>query len=297
MNDENEDIGLVKINYDVFRNCLNTYNNSNIQISENIVNKANELIANYTCFISNYDARSLWEKKKIIAQNKTKTKTRPHIIYIDFSDDAKCKKEFISYLNKLTDVNKEIIYGKISHFITQISDEIKNTLFDILINFIKTSNNKIYIEILYLFDDTYIENNITKYYENYLKTKEWLPEKILIEYKLVFEEQYYDTYCEYIKIKKNTLSMLRALCIILKKINKNHIINEIIKSIINELTTDYYNATNYKHIIELLLDEYTIVLDFMPNQEYIDYIKNYDTTKLDNSTKFKISNIVDKYLS
>jgi len=138
MNDENEDIGLVKINYDVFRNCLNTYNNSNIQISENIVNKANELIANYTCFISNYDARSLWEKKKIIAQNKTKTKTRPHIIYIDFSDDAKCKKEFISYLNKLTDVNKEIIYGKISHFITQISDEIKNTLFDILINFIKT---------------------------------------------------------------------------------------------------------------------------------------------------------------
>jgi hypothetical protein len=297
MNDENEDIGLVKINYDVFRNCLNTYNNSNIQISENIVNKANELIANYTCFISNYDARSLWEKKKIIAQNKTKTKTRPHIIYIDFSDDAKCKKEFISYLNKLTDVNKEIIYGKISHFITQISDEIKNTLFDILINFIKTSNNKIYIEILYLFDDTYIENNITKYYENYLKIKEWLPEKILIEYKLVFEEQYYDTYCEYIKIKKNTLSMLRALCIILKKINKNHIINEIIKSIINELTTDYYNATNYKHIIELLLDEYTIVLDFMPNQEYIDYIKNYDTTKLDNSTKFKISNIVDKYLS
>lgn len=297
MNDENEDIGLVKINYDVFRNCLNTYNNSNIQISENIVNKANELIANYTCFISNYDARSLWEKKKIIAQNKTKTKTRPHIIYIDFSDDAKCKKEFISYLNKLTDVNKEIIYGKISHFITQISDEIKNILFDILINFIKTSNNKIYIEILYLFDDTYIENNITKYYENYLKTKEWLPEKILIEYKLVFEEQYYDTYCEYIKIKKNTLSMLRALCIILKKINKNHIINEIIKSIINELTTDYYNATNYKHIIELLLDEYTIVLDFMPNQEYIDYIKNYDTTKLDNSTKFKISNIVDKYLS
>lgn len=162
MNDENEDIGLVKINYDVFRNCLNTYNNSNIQISENIVNKANELIANYTCFISNYDARSLWEKKKIIAQNKTKTKTRPHIIYIDFSDDAKCKKEFISYLNKLTDVNKEIIYGKISHFITQISDEIKNILFDILINFIKTSNNKIYIEILYLFDDTYIENNIDR---------------------------------------------------------------------------------------------------------------------------------------
>jgi len=294
MNEENEDIGLVKINYEIFKNCLKTYNNSNIQIPDNIVNKANELINNYSCFVSNYDARSLWEKKKIIAQNKTKIKTRPHIIYIDFSDDAKCKKEFISYLNKLTDVNKDVIYGKISHFITQINDEIKNFLFDILINFIKTSNNKIYIEILYLFDNDYIEKNITKYYENYLKNKEWLPVKIVIEHKLIFEEQYYDTYCEYIKIKKNTLSMIKALCVILKKINKVDIINHIMISIIYDLDNKP-DLNNYKHITELLLDEYAIILDFIPKQEYIDYIKSFDISRLDNSTKFKVSNIVDKY--
>ena len=290
----NEDIGLVKINYEIFKNCLETYNNSNIQIPDNIVNKANELINNYSCFVSNYDARSLWEKKKIIAQNKTKIKTRPHIIYIDFSDDAKCKKEFISYLNKLTDVNKDVIYGKISHFITQINDEIKNFLFDILINFIKTSNNKIYIEILYLFDNDYIEKNITKYYENYLKNKEWLPVKIVIEHKLIFEEQYYDTYCEYIKIKKNTLSMIKALCVILKKINKVDIINNIMISIIYDLDNKP-DLNSYKHITELLLDEYAIILDFIPKQEYIDYIKSFDISRLDNSTKFKVSNIVDKY--
>jgi hypothetical protein len=294
MNEENEDIGLVKINYETFKNCLNNYNSNNIQIPDSIVNKANELINNYNCFVSNYDARSLWEKKKIIAQNKTKVKSRPHIIYIDFSDDAKCKKEFISYLNKLTDVNKEVIYGKISHFITQINDDIKNSLFDILINFIKTSNNKIYIEILYLFDNDYIENNITKYYENYLKNKEWLPSKIVIEHKMIFEEQYYDTYCEYIKIKKNTLSMIKALCIILKKINKVDIINQIITSIIDDLNNKP-DLNNYKHITELLLDEYAIILDFIPKQEYIDYIKMFDISKLDNSTKFKISNIIDKY--
>jgi hypothetical protein len=294
MNEENEDIGLVKINYEIFKNCLEKYNNSNIQIPDNIVNKANELINNYSCFVSNYDARSLWEKKKIIAQNKTKIKTRPHIIYIDFSDDAKCKKEFISYLNKLTDVNKDVIYGKISHFITQINDEIKNSLFVILINFIKTSNNKIYIEILYLFDNDYIEKNITKYYENYLKNKEWLPVKIVIEYKLIFEEQYYDTYCEYIKIKKNTLSMIKALCVILKKINKVDIINQIMISIIYDLDNKP-DLNNYKHITELLLDEYAIFLDFIPKQEYIDYIKSFDISRLDNSTKFKVSNIVDKY--
>ena len=294
MNEENEDIGLVKINYETFKNCLNNYNNNNIQIPDSIVNKANELINNYNCFVSNYDARSLWEKKKIIAQNKTKVKSRPHIIYIDFSDDAKCKKEFISYLNKLTDVNKEVIYGKISHFITQINDDIKNSLFDILINFIKTSNNKIYIEILYLFDNDYIEINITKYYENYLKNKEWLPAKIIIEHKMIFEEQYYDTYCEYIKIKKNTLSMIKALCIILKKINKVDIINQIITSIIDDLNNKP-DLNNYKHLTELLLDEYAIILDFIPKKEYIDYIKTFDITKLDNSTKFKISNIIDKY--
>jgi len=294
MNEENEDIGLVKINYETFKNCLNDYNNNNIQIPDSIVNKANELINNYNCFVSNYDARSLWEKKKIIAQNKTKVKSRPHIIYIDFSDDAKCKKEFISYLNKLTDVNKDVIYGKISHFITQINDDIKNSLFDILINFIKTSNNKIYIEILYLFDNDYIESNITKYYENYLKNKEWLPAKIVIEHKMIFEEQYYDTYCEYIKIKKNTLSMIKALCIILKKINKVDIINQIITSIIDDLNNKP-DLNNYKHITELLLDEYAIILDFIPKQEYIDYIKMFDISNLDNSTKFKISNIIDKY--
>jgi len=198
------------------------------------------------------------------------------------------------YLNKLTDVNKEVIYGKISHFITQINDDIKNSLFDILINFIKTSNNKIYIEILYLFDNDYIENNITKYYENYLKNKEWLPKSIVIEHKMIFEEQYYDTYCEYIKIKKNTLSMIKALCIILKRINKVDIINQIITLIIDDLNNKL-DLNNYKHITELLLDEYAIILDFIPKQEYIDYIKCFDISKLDNSTKFKISNIVDKY--
>ena len=133
---EIEDIGLVKINYSIFKNCLSNFNVSNTIISDNIVNKANELVNNYNCFVSNYDARSLWEKKKIIASNKNKApKARPHIIYIDFSDDAKCKKEFISYLNKLTDVNKDIIYNKISSFINQVNNDILNSLFDVLINF------------------------------------------------------------------------------------------------------------------------------------------------------------------
>jgi hypothetical protein len=121
MNTENEDLGFIKIDYDNFKTSLDNFNKSQIIISDNIANKANDLINNYNCFISNYDARSLWEKKKIIASNRTVAKSRPHIIYVDFSDETKCKKEFISYLNKLTDLNKDTIYNKISVFISKIN--------------------------------------------------------------------------------------------------------------------------------------------------------------------------------
>ena len=294
MTTESEDIGLVKINYDLFKKSLNDFNSINIVISDNIVNKANELINNYNCFISTYDARSLWEKKKIIASNKKIVKSRPHIIYVDFSDNAKCKKEFISYLNKLTDVNKETIYNKISVFITQVNKEIFDSLFDVLINFIKSSNNSIYIDVLYLFEENYINDNITKFYINYINNNDWLPKEILIEYKLIFDEDKYDTYCEYIKIKKRTLSMIKALCIILKKISKLDIVDTIITNIFNDLNI-YLIQPNFKHIIELLLDELTIIIDFIPKQQYINDISIINCDNLDNSTKFKISNIIDKY--
>jgi hypothetical protein len=295
MDTEIEDIGLVKINYTVFKKCLANFNSSNIIISDNIVTKANELINTYNCFVSTYDARSLWEKKKIIASNKAKTpKARPHIIYIDFSDDAKCKKEFISYLNKLTDVNKDTIYSKISTFITQVNPEILTSLFDVLINFIKSSNNSIYIDVLYLFEPNYIETNIEKYYTKYLAENEWLPNIINVEYKSIFSEEYYDIYCEYVKLKKSTISMIKALCIILKKINKMNIIEEIIDNIFIALDK-YIITTDYKHINELLLDELTIVLDFIPKQKYFDKISSINTQNLDTSTKFKIANIKEKY--
>ena len=292
---EIEDIGLVKINYNIFKTCLSNFNVSNTIISDNIVNKANELVNNYNCFVSNYDARSLWEKKKIIASNKNKApKARPHIIYIDFSDDAKCKKEFISYLNKLTDVNKETIYNKISSFISQVNNDILNSLFDVLINFIKSSNNNIYIDVLYLFEKDYIETNITNYYNNYLKENEWLPKLIKNNYKSIFDDENYDVYCEYVKLKKSTISMIKALCIILKKINKINIIEDIINNIFIDLNK-YILTSDYKHVNELLLDELSIIIDFLPKQKYINQVLSIDITNLDISTKFKITNIIDKY--
>lgn len=292
--EEQENLGIIKVKYDTFLNILNTFNSP---ISENIINKANELNDNYNCFSNNYDARSLWEKKKIIALNKSNKiqKPRHHIINIDFSDKAKCKKEFISYLNKLTDLNKDVIYSKITAFIKELNNEILNSLFEILINFMKSSNNNIYIDVLYLFNSSYIDENISKYYLNYIENKEWLSIKIIEDYKFIFDENNYDEYCEYVKIKKSSLSLLKALSIILKKLTRNNDIEFIINKIFEDLYIFQYKK-EYKHITELLLDELSIIIDYIPKQEFINKIKNIDVTNLDTSTKFKITYILEKYI-
>jgi len=237
MNEKLEnDLGFIKIsNLSVFKELYESENNFK---NETLEKKANELISNYKCFVSNYDAKSLWEKKKIIAAQKSnkaaKNRNKPRIILIDFSDEMKCKKEFISYLNKLTDINKEIIYNKISAFIKELNITILNSLFEVLLNFIKISSNNIYIDVLFLFDMEYIINNINNYFEIFINNKHWLPTEIIMENKLLFNNDNYDKYCLYVKLKKHSLSIIKALMIIIKKLdNYEHkariLLNEIYK--------------------------------------------------------------------
>jgi len=288
------DLGFIKYDINIFNKLLE----ENFELNNDLIKKSNDLVANYNCFISNYDAKSLWEKKKLIAQKKhTKSssyRSKPHVLLIDFSDEMKCKKEFTSYLNKLTDINKEIIYKKISSFILDINNDIiKNSLFDVLINFIKNSSNSIYIEVLYLFDKSFIELNIKNYLNKYIKNKEWLPNEIKIENKILFNNENYDLYCIYVKYKKNCLSILKALILISNKLSID--IN-LVEYIYNDLII-YIDQIEYKHIIELLLDELIIIF------EYINI--NIDTEKIkeellkinleiyEYSTRFKFKKILE----
>jgi hypothetical protein len=291
---DNNDLGLIKHNLSIFKELYN----KDLELNDILLKKANELMTNYNCFISNYDAKSLWEKKKMIAMRKTKiayntNRTKPRVILIDFSDDMKCKKEFTSFLNKLTDVNKDIIYSKIKLFISDINDmKIKNMLFDVLINFIKASSNNIYIDVLFLFDNEYIEDNIKKYLEKFINKKEWIAEEIKIENKILYDNENYDKYCIYVKLKKNSLSILKALLIILNRLKKKEIIKTISKEIIIDLN-EYLKTKNYKHIIELLLDELILIFDFYKDNEIIDNLKKLDLSNFEYSTKFKIIKIIE----
>jgi hypothetical protein len=292
---DNNDLGLIKHNLSIFKELYN----KDLELNDILLKKANELMTNYNCFISNYDAKSLWEKKKMIAMRKTKiayntNRTKPRVILIDFSDDMKCKKEFTSFLNKLTDVNKDIIYSKIKLFIGDINDmKIKNMLFDVLINFIKASSNNIYIDVLFLFDNEFIEDNIKKYLEKFINKKEWIAEEIKIENKILYDNENYDKYCIYVKLKKNSLSILKALLIILNRLKKKEIIKTISKEIIIDLN-EYLKTKNYKHIIELLLDELILIFDFYKDNEIIDNLKKLDLSNFEYSTKFKIIKIIER---
>lgn len=289
------DLGLIKFPLSIFKE----YIEKEIELNENLTRKANELMINYNCFISNYDAKSLWEKKKLIAMRKTKTqynpnRTKPRVILIDFSDDMKCKKEFTAYLNKLTDVNKEIIYSKISIFIKDIGDmKIKRMLFEVLINFIKVSSNNIYIDVLFLFDNEFIKDNIGIYTNNFIKKKEWIAEEIKIENKILYDNENYDKYCLYVKLKKNSLSIIKALLIILNRLENKEIIKEISNEICKDLN-EYLKTNIYKHIIELLLDELMLIFDYYKEEEIIKNLKKLDLNSFEYSTKFKIMKIIEK---
>jgi len=296
------DLGIIKIPLYVFKEIYENHTNF---INEGLERKASDLISTYNCFISNYDAKSLWEKKKIIAsQNKNNKfnqyssnnhRRRPNVLLIDLDADVKYKKEFMAFLNKLTDINKDIIYNKITILIKPFDEPKLNTLFEILINFIKISSNNIYIDVLYLFPETFVIHQINNYSDNYLNKNEWIPnETFIIDNKILYNNDNYDNYCKFIKNKKQNISILKALIIINRKLNKDN----FLKSISNNLsdTIDIYiNKNEYKHITEFLLDQLLIILEYLNDSKIIDKIKNYKLESLDYSTKFKLMKITEKY--
>ena len=303
MNENQEnDLGFIKISIDKFNEIFNNYKDD--INNENLKKKANDLISNYNCFISNYDAKSLWEKKKMIAQKKNNskfnnTRNKPRVLLIDFSDEMKCKKEFTSYLNKLTDINKEIIYNKISLFIKELNDEILNSLFNVLINFIKVSSNTIYIDVLFLFDNNYINKNIDSYITDFICKKEWLPKEIIMDSKVLYNNDNYDIYCSYVKLKKHSISIIKALMIIIKKLNNtnNNYYQQLLSNIYSDINhyINSNNNNNNKHIIELLLDQLIILFDHSPNEDIINDLRKIDLKTFEYSTKFKIDKILDIY--
>jgi len=274
---------IIKINIDNFRYIYNS-----IDIPQNILDKAVDIKNTYSCFNSYYDPKMIWAKKIYNNKdkyNKPKNKSRFHIIIPDFTKKSELKRCLIGNLNKLSIKNKDNIYEKIKEIIS-LNNNIDD-VFMIIWNYIKTSDNDIYINLLSLFDKGYLETMIDNLWDNYINNKEWDPPKYIYENNLLILNDEYEMYCEYTKWKRG-INNINKIWI---KYKQEHLI--ILLNNIADYILIIYNTSIYKYIIDILLEQLYKILSVIKYKSIIDKIKSIDIQNLDNSTKFFIYNIIE----
>jgi hypothetical protein len=276
---------IIKISIEQFKD---TYNS--IDIPQNILDKAIEIKDTYSCFNSFYDPKMIWAKKiynnKEKYNNKPKIKSRFHIIIPDFTKKSELKRCLIGNLNKLSIKNKDSIYEKIKEIIG-LNDNVDD-VFMIIWNYIKTSDNDIYANLLSLFDKEYLKIMIDKLWENYINNKEWDPPKYIYDNNLLILNDEYDLYCEYTKWKRG-INNINKIWIKYKTEELIILLDNIADYVINIINNDNI----YKYISDILLEQLYKILSVVKYNSIIDKIKTINIKNLDNSTKFFIYNIIE----
>jgi hypothetical protein len=275
---------IIKISIEQFKD---TYNS--IDIPQNILDKAIEIKNTYSCFNSYYDPKMIWAKKIYNNKekyNKPKIKSRFHIIIPDFTKKSELKRCLIGNLNKLSVKNKDSIYEKIKEIIG-LNDNIDD-VFMIIWNYIKTSDNDIYANLLSLFDKEYLKTMIDKLWNNYINDKEWNPPRYIYENNLLILNDEYDLYCEYTKWKRGINNINK---IWIKYKSEELII--LLDNIADYIISIKDNNEIYKYILDILLEQLCKILSIVKYNSIIDKIKTINIKNLDNSTKFFIYNIIE----
>jgi hypothetical protein len=285
---------VIKIHLSIF---LNRYNNNNINIPENIVNKAEHLRKTCNCFNSLYDPKMIWEKKLFNKKEKhglnginsfnINNKGKVHIIIPDFSDVSTTKRTLVGYLNKLTVKNKENIYEKIKEI---INNNMNEEVFLIIWSYIKVSinDNNIYIKLLDYFDNEFLNIIIDKLWKSYINNKEWEPPKYIYDNNLLLQNNEYELYCDYIKWKKG-IHNINIIWIKYKKDDISLLLNNIFDYMIECIN----NPTIHKYIIDIFMEQILRILNNHKDISIINKIKLLDIKKFDSSTKFLIYNIIE----
>ena len=281
---------VIKIHLSIF---LNRYNN-NINIPENIINKAEHLRKTCNCFNSLYDPKMIWEKKLFYRKEKNglnslniNNKVKVHIIIPDFSDISTTKRTLVGYLNKLTVKNKDVIYEKIKEFINNNSSE---EVFLIIWSYIKvsTNDNNIYIRLLDYFDNEFLNIIIDKLWKSYINNKEWEPPKYIYENNLLLQNNEYELYCDYVKWKKG-IHNINIIWIKYKKDEISLLLNNIF-----DYMVECINSPNiHKYIVDIFMEQILKILNNHKDISIINKIKLLDIKKFDSSTKFLIYNIIE----
>ena len=301
------DVKVVKINLSVFQSRYN------IDVPENILNKAETLRKSCSCFNSFYDPKMIWEKKLNNKKEKSlqianntaagvgassitgSNKGRFHIIIPDFSDTSCIKRTLIGYLNKLTSKNKDTIYDKIKVIIAGATGEAGLTeIFLIIWSYIKATDsidgeNNIYIKLLEYFDRAFLSVNIDRLCSSYLNNKEWIPPKFIFENNLLLLNNEYELYCDYIKWKKG----IHNLNIIWIKYKPTEI-PVLLEDIYAYLTENCIgNPSIHKYIIDIFIEQILKILNNYTYKPLVEKMRLLDVKSFDSSTRFLIYNIIE----
>lgn len=280
---------VIKIHLSIF---LNRYNN--IKVSDNIINKAEQLRKTCNCFNSLYDPKMIWEKKLFNKRDKSvlnstniNNKGKVHIIIPDFSDISNMKRTLVGYLNKLTVKNKDIIYEKIKEVIVNNSPD---EVFLIIWSYIKcsTSDIYIYIKLLDYFDNDFLDNMVNNLWKSYLNNKEWLPPKYIYDNNLLLLNNEYELYCDYIKWKRG-IHNLNVIWIKYKSDEISLLLNDIFDNMVECIS----NPNIHKYIIDIFMEQILKILNNHKDASIINKIKMLDIKNFDSSTKFLIYNIIE----
>lgn len=301
------DVKVVKINLSAFQSRYN------IDVPENILNKAETLRKSCSCFNSFYDPKMIWEKKLNNKKEKSlqianntaagvgassitgSNKGRFHIIIPDFSDNSCIKRTLIGYLNKLTSKNKDTIYDKIKVIIAGATGEAGlKEIFLIIWSYIKATDsidgeNNIYIKLLEYFDSAFLSVNIDRLCSSYLNNKEWIPPKFIFENNLLLLNNEYELYCDYIKWKKG----IHNLNIIWIKYKPAEI-PVLLEDIYAYLTENCIgNPSIHKYIIDIFIEQILKILNNYTYKPLVEKMRLLDVKSFDSSTRFLIYNIIE----
>ena len=278
---------IIKISIEQFRDIYNS-----IDVPRNILDKAVDIKNTYSCFNSYYDPKMIWAKKIYNNKekyNKPKVKSRFHIIIPDFTKKSELKRCLIGNLNKLSIKNKDSIYEKIKEIIAvNDNNDNKDDIFMIIWNYIKTSDDELYSNILALFDKEYVCAMLDKLWNNYINNKEWDPPRYIYENNLLVLNDEYDMYCEYTKWKRG-INNINKIWVKYKREELLILLNNIADYVVSIV----YNTDIYKYILDILLEQLYKILAIAKYNCIIDKIKNINIKNLDNSTKFFIYNIIE----
>jgi len=295
------DSGIIRIETKIFLDQYKKIEKN--ERTETLTAKKQDILKNNKCFHINFETyfNQPIDKKTYVhhrdkdSYKSTKNNNRLHIISADFTEISKTKKLFTGYLNKLTDQNKVTLFPKIKELLNGINDsELKTSLYDVIWEFIQKSSDRVYLDILDLYDKSILEGR----WDNYTKNKEWYPSKEILENNiLAANEEVYDIYCTYVKWKKKITNLNNAWCVLMSSDNRLHKM-DILLDDLYELFEKYHSerdmSNEHKHIIDFSLEQMYIILSVHNNPVIKEKIKSMDINKFELSSKFLVLNILEK---